>query len=82
MRPGLKVIIIIIITLTDLNSNFEGHFSDGIQRRVQSTLSQMLLSNHVRYRLKEKSNSAFTLNKFVINAFCIHVYYCFILPLL
>lgn len=38
--------------VTDLYSNFEGHFSDGLQRRVQSALSQILLSNHVRNRLE------------------------------
>lgn len=59
--------------VTDLNSNFEGHFSDGLQRGVQSALSQMLFSNHVRNRLEwnQSLNFSFrTVNKFAIKGFC------------
>lgn len=73
---------------TDLNSNFEGYFSDGVQRGVQSALSQMLLSNHVRNGLKRNQNLHFsfhTVNKLIVKVFCIealiHVKYCKLLTL-
>lgn len=45
--------------ITHLHCNLEGHLSDGAERRIESSFSQVLLCYHVSYRLREKNRQKY-----------------------